>query len=212
VEKTPLKAVIFDYGLVLSGPRAVWAINAALDATGLQRESFENVYWKFRGAYDDGRLDGAAYWRRSLEDAGIPVTPALVEELVRLDGSMWCTQNDVLVTWQARLREVGVKTAILSNMGDRVRAAIERDCAWVRTIDVRVWSHELGYSKPDPRIYSHTLARLGVKSEQALFLDDREENVETARSCGMRALEYSTIDQLRRDLYSIEVSSALPPL
>jgi putative hydrolase of the HAD superfamily len=132
-------------------------------------------------------------------------------DLLRLDGEMWCTQNAALVGWQQRLRMAGVKTAILSNMGDAVRAAIERSCAWVYAFDVRVWSHEVGYTKPDPRIYRHTLEQLGVEPGQALFLDDREENVASARRCGMQALAFSTMGQLRADLSaSITLSALLP--
>lgn len=205
-----IRAVVFDYGLVLSGPRAQWAIDAALAVTGLQRDTFEEVYWKFREAYDAGALDGVAYWKRSLEDAGIASTPAMVDELVRLDGAMWCTANDALVAWQQRLRAAGIKTAILSNMGDAVRAAIERECTWVHALDVRVWSHEVGCTKPDARIYRHTLGRLDVEAAQTLFLDDREENVAAARLCGMYALPYSTVDQLRQDMIVTEALSTLP--
>jgi putative hydrolase of the HAD superfamily len=125
---------------------------------------------------------------------------------------MWCTQNAALVTWQQRLRIAGVKTAILSNMGDAVRAAIERGCEWVHAFDVRVWSHEIGCTKPDPRIYQHALEQLGVEPGQALFLDDREENVTSARRCGMQALTFSTMDQLRGDLGASMTLSALLPV
>lgn len=205
-----IRAVVFDYGLVLSGPRAQWAIDAALAVTGLQRDTFEEVYWKFREAYDAGALDGTSYWKKSLEDAGIASTPAMVDELVRLDGAMWCTANDALVAWQGRLRAAGINTAILSNMGDAVRAAIERECAWVHELDVRVWSHEVGCTKPDARIYAHTLGRLDVEASQTLFLDDREENVAAARLCGMHALPYCTVERLRQDLEATEVLSTLP--
>lgn len=205
-------AVIFDYGLVLSGQRAQWAIDAALDLTGLERARFEEVYWKFREAYDMGLLDGAEYWRRSLDDAGIAATAAMVAELVWLDGQMWCTANEPLVAWQQRLRAAGVKTAILSNMGDAVRALIEQKCAWVHAFDARVWSHELHCIKPDRQIYDAVLVRLGINPGQALFLDDREENVKAARGCGMSALVFSGIEQLRYDLRSSVTLSGLPPI
>lgn len=207
-----LKAVVFDYGLVLSGPRAQWAIDDALKLTGLGRERFEEVYWKFRERYDVGSLSGAAYWHLSLEDAGMAPAPALVAELVRLDGAMWCTQNAELAAWLPRLRAAGTNTAILSNMGDAVRAAIEQNCPWVHACNVRVWSHDVGFTKPDVRIYNHTVNRLGLETAEVLFLDDRIENVEAARRCGMHALVFSTVDQLRRDLGKSRLLSELPPL
>jgi putative hydrolase of the HAD superfamily len=202
-----VQAVVFDYGLVLSGPRAQWAIDAALHRTGLERERFEEIYWKFRGDYDNGSLDGTAYWRKSLEDAGVAAPPELIAKLVRLDCAMWCTQNDALVAWQQRLRSTGMKTSILSNMGDAVHAAIEQECTWVYSFDVRVWSHEIGVVKPDPYIYRHMLKLLAVEPEEALFLDDNETNVLAARALGLHALKFSTMNQLREDLLN---EDALP--
>jgi putative hydrolase of the HAD superfamily len=116
------------------------------------------------------------------------------------------------VEWQQRLRAAGVKTAILSNMGEAVRRAIEQKCAWVHALDVRVWSHDLHCTKPDPQIYDAVLAELGINPGQALFLDDREENVEAARRCGINALVYSGMEQLRDDLRASSALSGLPPV
>lgn len=200
-----IKAVVFDYGLVLSGPRAPWAMQEAWQLTGLTPERFEEVYWKFREDYDAGRLSGAAYWGKSLDSAGIVASSETVERLVWLDGQMWCTANAPLLEWLPELRAAGLKTAILSNMGDAVSRAIERECAWVHAFDVRIWSHAFGCTKPGARIFEIILQQLALPPEQTLFLDDRAENVETARNLGMHAHVYSTIEQLQMDLLSQSV-------
>lgn len=204
-----LQAVIFDYGMVLSGPRAPRAIDAALRVTGLDRARFDELYWAFRSAYDEGLLSGVAYWRRILEEAGVAAPSVMVDELIRLDGIMWCTVSARLLAWQRRLRAAGVKTAILSNMGDAVHAEIERHCAWLELFDVRVWSHQVRCTKPDPRIYRHTLSQLCLEPEKVLFLDDRAENVAAARGLGMHALVFDSVEQLQSDLAA---SPALGPL
>ncbi len=46
---------------------------------------------------------------------------------------------------------------------------------------------------PDDRaIYEHAIAGAGVASEEALFLDDRPENIEGARQAGMKAELFTT--------------------
>lgn len=202
-----IKAVVFDYGLVLSGPRAPWAMQEAWQLTGLLPERFEEVYWKFREEYDAGLLDGAAYWQKSLDSAGIEACPETVERLVWLDGQMWCTANAPLVEWLPRLRAAGLKTAILSNMGDAVSRAIERECAWVHAFDVRIWSYALGCTKPGARIFEILLQQLALPPAQTLFIDDRAENVKAARNLGMHAHVYSTIEQMRIELLSNSVLS-----
>jgi len=70
-----------------------------------------------------------------------------------------------------RLRAAGIRTAIVSDAGaDDVES-------WARSplstrVDVAVFSYELGFRKPDPRIYRHALDAIGVKPEEALFVGD----------------------------------------
>jgi 2-haloacid dehalogenase len=54
--------------------------------------------------------------------------------------------------------------------------------------------------KPDPAIYRLALARFGVEADQALFVDDRAENVEGARAVGMRGHVFTDAVTLRDEL------------
>ena len=53
------------------------------------------------------------------------------------------------------------------------------------TYDVIADSCELGYRKPNPKIYQWTLDQLGMKGEETLFLDDYPENIESAANLGI---------------------------
>ena len=44
------------------------------------------------------------------------------------------------------------------------------------------------------------LQGLGVKAEEALFVDDREINVRGAREVGIHALRFRSVRELREDL------------
>ncbi|MBN1583073.1 MAG: HAD family hydrolase [Anaerolineae bacterium] len=53
----------------------------------------------------------------------------------------------------------------------------------------RTYSSEFGRSKPDPRIFTHTLDRLGVRPEEAIFVGDRmRQDVWGPQHVGMRAV------------------------
>ncbi|QDC38222.1 HAD family hydrolase [Sphingobium fuliginis] len=54
--------------------------------------------------------------------------------------------------------------------------------------------------KPDPAIYRLALERFGLSAEQALFIDDREENVLAAEADGMRGHLFRDAATLRREL------------
>lgn len=61
-----------------------------------------------------------------------------------------------------------------------------------------------GVMKPDPAFYTGALQRFGLRPEQCLFIDDRPENVETARALGISSVLYTdstdAIAQVRRAL------------
>lgn len=205
-----LRAVIFDYGMVLTGPPDPVARAAILRITGLSEERLEDLYWAGRRAYDQGKLSGPGFWQKLARDAELGLPPGAIEELNEWDARMWTTENSAMVAWQLALKQRGLLTAILSNMCDNVHERMKREIGWLARFDVLVWSYELGVTKPDPAIYRYALERLGVQPHEALFLDDRPANVEAAGAMGMRGLVFSTVEQLRRDLLAQGFDGQLP--
>jgi len=205
-----LRAVVFDYGMVLTGPPDPQAHAALMRITGLPLERFEDLYWADRHAYDEGKLTGLAFWQKLSRDGELSLDQAQIEELNLWDARMWTTQNPAMLAWQQHLKQHGLLTAILSNMGDNVLANIEREFDWIHRFDVLVWSYQLQMAKPDPAIYRHALKELGTQPEDALFLDDKALNIEAAKALGMQAIEFSTVARLRVDLIAAGLDKELP--
>jgi putative hydrolase of the HAD superfamily len=200
--------------MVLTGPPDPEAHAALVRITGLPLDRFEALYWADRHAYDEGKLTGIAFWQKFLRDAGLNPAPessqSLVEELNQWDARMWTTQNPVMLAWQLKLKERGILTAILSNMGDSVLANMQRKFNWLSRFDVLVWSYQMRMAKPDPAIYRHVLNELGTLPEETLFLDDKLINIEAAEALGMQAMQFSTVEKLREDLIAGGLDAALP--
>jgi putative hydrolase of the HAD superfamily len=209
-----LRAVVFDYGMVLTGPQDPDAHAELMRLTGLPLDQFEALYWADRHAYDEGKLTGLEFWRKILRVAGLSAglsgADALAEQLNLWDARMWTTENPAMLTWQLELKQRGIRTAILSNMGDNVLANMEREFDWLGRFDVLVWSYKLGMAKPEPAIYQHVLNELGVEPEEALFLDDKLVNIEAARAQGIQAIQFLSVEKLRRDLIALGLDAVLP--
>jgi putative hydrolase of the HAD superfamily len=196
--------------MVLSGPPDPKAHAELMRITGLPAERLDPFYWADRHAFDEGKLTGETYWRDILHQAGLTLPPAAVPELIHWDGRMWMTLNPPMLAWQGALKTRGLLTAILSNIGDTTQQAMECDLKWLSRFDVLVWSYQLRMAKPDPAIYRYTLDKLGVQPAEALFIDDREVNVEAAIALGMKALVFTTVDQLHADLIAQSFDKELP--
>ena len=73
-------------------------------------------------------------------------------------------------------------------------------CAFFGRFRDIVVSGEEKLLKPDPAIYYLALRRFGLRPEQALFIDDREINVEGALAVGMHAHLFVGAEDLRARL------------
>jgi len=74
---------------------------------------------------------------------------------------------------------------------------------WLKNFDFATFSGDIRLIKPDPAIYEHTLQGLGVNASEALFLDDREINIQAARALGINSIRVQSMPQLRDDLRSL---------
>lgn len=185
-----IEAVLFDYGMVLSGPPdpAAWATMQAI--TGLEDAPFREAYWAPRHEYDRGTHTGREYWVAVGQHAGVALDTAQVTSLIEADTALWTTLNPPMIDWAARLQSAGTRTGILSNLGDAMTAGVLARMGWLSRFDHRVFSHALHLAKPEVEIYRHAAQRLGMAPEKILFVDDRAENCEGGRAAGMQAIQY----------------------
>jgi putative hydrolase of the HAD superfamily len=68
--------------------------------------------------------------------------------------------------------------------------------------DAFVESAIVGLRKPDPRIYRHACAALGVEPGESIFLDDIGTNLKAARALGMHTIKVDTPEQALAELES----------
>ena len=75
-----------------------------------------------------------------------------------------------------------------------------KEQAFFRRFRDIVVSGEEKLLKPDPEIYFRSLHRFGLQPHEALFIDDRQINVDGAGAVGMHAHLFTTADDLRARL------------
>ncbi len=210
----PIRAILFDYGLVLSGPPNPSAWSRMRSVTNLDEDAFHGGYWKHRHAYDSGHLSADAYWKLIAAEAGLPV-PSL-EDLAALydaDTDLWTDLNLPMAEWAQSLQRAGIPTGILSNIGDQMEAGVLRKHPWLSGFNHITWSHRLSTAKPDPQIYCHAAEGLGHFPCNILFIDDKLENIEAAHRSGMHTIQYSTHQAFIAELKQRSLASLLedPP-
>ena len=199
----PTKAVILDYGDVISLPAdpTVMSWMASLFQVPLDR--FRNSYGLFRHDYDRGALDAAEYWKKIGEANGVTLGADQVTQLRQADVAMWGRLNPHILNWANELRLAGFKTAVLSNMHNDMVEHLRANGEWTKHFDFLTLSSSLGMAKPDPEIFQYCLEGLGISAGEAMFIDDREANVEAAVRLGMLGIFAPSTEDLRTTLERI---------
>ena len=195
-----LQAVIFDYGEVLSGPPDPQAHRNMLSIAGLGEEAFEKSYWTHRLDYDADILNGQTYWQTIARESGVTFSPQQILDLMEQDARMWMNLNPAMLAWLPRIKQAGFRLGVLSNMPAGVLSFMLPRFPWLAQFDHLTWSCDLGLVKPDPAIYLHTVRKLGVAPDQALFIDNLEKNTVGAEEVGLHAAVFENVEQLQKDL------------
>jgi len=92
------------------------------------------------------------------------------------------------------------RLALLSNTDPIHAECLERRFGFGRHFPVRIYSCQVGMTKPSPAIYRLALESLGVAASEAVYVDDIQEFVEAARQMGVDAIHFKTRDLLEAEL------------
>jgi putative hydrolase of the HAD superfamily len=198
-----IRAVILDYGEVLCHLPSTNTIERLAAMFQMDPRTFLPSYLQTRAPYDRGDLLPSEYWQKFAAQAGVKIAADAVEKARQLDLELWSDLNDAMILWVQQLHAAGFKTAILSNMPADMATHMRKNFAWLSHFDHHIFSGEVRSVKPEPAIYQHCIQALGVQPAEALFIDDREINLEQARAAGIRTIRFQSVDQLREDLQSL---------
>ncbi|MEX0909957.1 MAG: HAD family phosphatase [Candidatus Paceibacterota bacterium] len=107
--------------------------------------------------------------------------------------------NNELVDW-IRNHKAEYSFSVLSNNSAVLNDLLKEKFHIYDDFDHIFNSAEIGLVKPNPEIFRFVLDKLKVPTAQCLFIDDRLDNVEAARSVGLRAVQFISNEQFFGDL------------
>ena len=111
------------------------------------------------------------------------------------------------------LKDKGYKVYYLSNWSawthDLLQEAGKFD--FLKLMDGGVFSYDVGYMKPDKEIYKILLNKYKINPEEAMFFDDKEENIEAANKLGIHGVHYTKHDPsiIYTNLYGRKLAKAI---
>jgi len=212
-DQQDIKAIIFDFGDVLTAPvdRAANEAHRVMLAQKLDIPPEELWTYLFEGEpsrkWMTGLLDWDEFWSEVLAPKGI-TDPDEVEAFATIVFSGTDKLNPEMM---ALLNELHgrYKLAVLSNASwtaEELEAILYNDHEVPHGFfDVVVTSTSAGAVKPDREIFQVVLAALGVRPEEAVFTDDLPNFIDAACELGIHARLFTSPDNFRSFLHELGV-------
>ena len=150
-----------------------------------------------------GQETTAVYYQRIIHELNLPQSGfALL-----IDTPNLLVVESQLISFIRSSRSV-LKTALCSDAPDMVRGQLTEGWKIADLFDVIIISSEVGLMKPDPEMYHLTLDRLQILPQEAIFIDDKENNVIGAQAVGMVGIQFKDSAQTIREIDRILKTAA----
>lgn len=201
-----IDGVLFDFHSTLvdqgSGEDwlgAAWRYTGRLDdpiatlgpeeVSGLVR-TLEGLWESVREADPENRRDLDPVAHRAAYDAVVARIAAVDTELA---AALYATMQSPWLAYEQaipvlrELRAHGIRTALVSNVGVDIRAALDR-AGLTELFDAVILSFEAGVVKPDAAIFAEALRLIDVPADRALMVGDSWRDDAGAAGIGIRTL------------------------
>jgi putative hydrolase of the HAD superfamily len=206
-----LRTIIFDCGRVITLDQDMAYSDKMAEFLGAPKAAFREAYSAERHDYDRGTIDAPEYWRRvaarlNATRLGASISDADLAHLIELDIRSWFSINPATVEIIHTLKKRGYRLLMLSNMNLEGKECLlgpfrtMDGLDWIALFDEVLLSCDLKLLKPERAIYEACLSLAHAEPEACVFIDDTPKNVEAARACGMRGIDFTDAASLRAAL------------
>ncbi len=204
-----IKAVIFDFGRVISAPKPSSLFHRYEEDLGLEPDTINAIMFDSQAWRDAllGLKTADEFWQAIGPELGL-FAPEAIEAFHRRyhgDEAINHGIEDLLRRLHGHYR-----LAVLSNNPPGLGQWLD-DWGILELFDVVFCSGDEGLVKPDAAVFQVVVERLGVRPEEAVFIDDTIEHVLAARALGMQGILFTTVEALAEELSGL-LNSVREPL
>ena len=198
-----VKVICFDLGKVIIDFDYALAIRELMKLTSLSLAEVTAVLSNsdLINEYETGKISTLEFYQLVSHQLQLEVP---LKTFKQLWGNMFLTQPLLSEHFVQSLKK-NYRLILLSNTNEMHFEFVEERYPILGYLEERVLSYQVGCMKPDQRIYHAVVSKVDVAPEEIFFTDDRQENIDAARSIGIQACQFQSEDQLKRDLRRVGV-------
>ena len=189
-----IRAVIFDFGGVLAEEGFREGMKAIGKGKGLNPEDFYRIASDlvYQTGYIVGKTDEHSYWNALREKTGASGENQEFREEILKRFKLRPEMMQVV----EKMRSSGLTVAILSDQTNWLDE-LDRRIPFHHRFDYVFNSFHLKKTKRDPSIFRDVCRLLGLRPEEALFVDDNSENTERAMGQGLKAIHFKGVSEFQ---------------
>ena len=186
------KVILFDLGGVLIN----WQDDWLYDEISLQLNMpFNQIKSKFNSnlcSLFESKINEHEFWNLVLGNDNKIDNNIISKTFLKMSSI-----NFDFLNFAKSLKNNGYDIGILSNLTPETSECIENNL--LREFDYHFYSNTLKMSKPNPEIYQYVCDQ--IHSKDILFIDDKQENLDTAKLFGIDTILFSTVDFFDNIIY-----------
>lgn len=190
--------VLFDLGGVVVNWHNSWFKKEVSEEFQLEEKRVSVEFDKNLADISTGRINEQEFWHvigKELESSKLMnLNESLLDKIFRKHVSV----NEPMIDLSRNLSQKGIPVGILSNTEHVTYSAVS-ELLSLEHFEHKFLSYRIGHLKPEPEIYKHVIDNIPFPKEEIFFIDDLKSNVESARSEGIDAVQYSDFDDLVKE-------------
>ncbi len=204
--KNNIKVIIFDLGGIIVSSKVGKIFSIVSDYIGIEYSQLDDFMGKYKSDLTKGKISLIEVSSKIIKQFGLKNLGAkdVVDKHLEIFQKIIENLNEKVLSLVKKLRENYSVVCLVNAELDIVPLVKKRgiydyfEHAYIST--------ELKMEKPNKEIYSAVLNDLNCRAEEAIFIDDKEDNVNSARMVGINSILYKNFRQLKKDLKILGLS------
>lgn len=198
-----IKGICFDLdGVYFKSTGIKGFIQELTQLCGDEQKALHAMLWDEEiNQFKQGALSEQEFWSYVNTYLGLSLT---VPEYASLLGKHYEIDSNIQTIVQ-KVRKLGYKTLICSNNYPTRIQVLQEKFGFFSDFDVRIFSYEVGITKPDIRIFKKLIETSRLEANEIVYADDQENKLTGACALGINTTLYTTFEAYQQYLISLGV-------
>ena len=199
-----IRLVLFDIGGVLVKWQDTWLYEKISKKYGIPLNILESECKNTISKLHSGEISENEFWK-------IIGMKFNCDELINCERSFFfpifsklAKIDTEVLTILNQIKNIGLMIGTLSNLESTTKKILNNQ-NFFSNFDFEFLSHEIGFTKPDKRIFQYVLIHNPYNADEIIFIDDKLDNIMASNNIGIRSILYTNPKNLIHELKNLEI-------